>query len=123
MDKIKYIKIEGDKGRCPKKLIGVSENGTYFLDIGVNSIEANDWHHVQDYPFQGFFYKLADNQQIDLTAITNENTWDKTLYSKDEEGNTKFLDVTPWYNEGKYKCIREYFDRLLNNVPISTKSI
>jgi len=114
MDKIKYIKIEGHKGRCPKKLIGVSENGIYFLDIGVNSIEANDWHHVQDYPFNGYFWKLADNQQIDLTAITDEYTFDKALFLKDEEGNPKFEQVTLWYSEGKYKFVRELFERILN---------
>ena len=111
---IKYIKIEGDKGRCPRKLIGVSENGTYFLSMGENSIEANDWHHVQDYPFTANIYKLKDNQQIDLTAIT-EYTWETDVeFAKDEEGNTKVEDVSPKYADGKYGYLREVFDRILN---------
>ena len=114
MNKIKYIKIEGDKGRCPRKLIGVSENGTYFLSMGENSIEANPWYHIQDYPFSAEIYKLKDNQQIDLTAIT-EDTWGKDVeFAKDEEGNMKVEDVTPWHSEGKYGQLRKVFDRILN---------
>ena len=114
MNKIKYIKIEGDKGRCPRKLIGVSENGTYFLSMGENSIEANPWYHVQDYPFSAEIYKLKDNQQIDLTAIT-EDTWGTDVeFAKDEEGNMKVEDVTPWHSEGKYGQLRKVFDRILN---------
>ena len=118
MNKIKYIKIEGDKGRCPRKLIGVSENGTYFLSMGENSIEANPWYHVQDYPFSAEIYKLKDNQQIDLTAITND-TWEKDVeFAKDEEGNSKVKDVSPKYAEGKYGQLREVFDRILNGETI-----
>ncbi len=114
INKIKYIKIEGDKGRCPRKLIGVSENGTYFLSMGENSIEANPWYHVQDYPFSAEIRKLKDNQQIDLTAIT-EDTWETDVeFAKDEEGNSKTKNVTPKYAEGKYGQLREVFDRILN---------